>query len=730
MMNFGILLTIISFATTLITGFYYFQSTGGNESALRIARKLYRATFGIIVFASIYFLYLILSHDFQYDYIYRYSSRSLPFGYLLSSFWAGQEGSYLLWTLLVSIIGFMYLRTAKQFESWSMVFVLLVQAFLLFLMIHKSPFEVLPQTPPDGAGLNPLLQDPWMVIHPPLLFVGYAAITIPFALALAAMIQKDFNGWIKQALPWTLFSSITLGAGIIIGGFWAYEVLGWGGYWGWDPVENSSLIPWLTVFALFHGLLIERMKNTLTKFNLILAVISLVLVFYATFLTRSGVLANFSVHSFQENGQNLYLIFFMVGTLILSGALFFKSYKSTPKAKIEIFKLSRESGLYWSMIVFCLSALFIFVGTSSPIITGFLSPNPSQVEMGFYNKVNLPIGVLLGLLMGITPLLIWGTDQNPLLKKRLLFSVTLAVASTVIGYLLGVTEIKLLAFIFAGAFAFWTNIFTVILYAKVSWMNIGGPLSHLGVGMLFIGIITSGNFSESKQAQLKINEKGTLYGYEMTYKGATDTPNGKTDINIDMTKNGNVFFAHPKLYFSEYNNAWSREPDIKIMPFYDLYMTVMEREFKSSDAGNKLTFKKGETGSIADYKIEFLSFEFGSDQMGHSGQIAANLKVTYGNKEYSLKPILIFESGKISNPVNLPAQTGDNKTVALSSINADQKMIELTFGGFQEYTGPEDVILVEVSKKPLMNFVWLGSILLTLGTVIAFKRRFNSGPSK
>jgi cytochrome c-type biogenesis protein CcmF len=729
-MNFGILLTIISFAATLITGYYYFIATRGNELALRTARRIYQITFGIIVLSSFYFWYLILAHNFQYDYIYRYSSRSLPLGYLISAFWAGQEGSYLLWTLFVSAIGFIFYRTAKQFESWSMIFVLLTQAFLLFLMIHKSPFEMLPQTPPDGAGLNPLLQDPWMVIHPPLLFLGYAAITIPFALALAALIRKDFNGWIKQALPWTLFSSITLGAGIIIGGFWAYEVLGWGGYWGWDPVENSSLIPWLIVFALFHGLLIERMKNTLTKYNLVLAVLSLVLVFYATFLTRSGVLANFSVHSFQENGQNTYLISFMVGILVLAGVLFFKSFKSTPNSKIDIFHVSRESGLFWSMIVFSLSALFIFVGTSSPIITGFLYANPSQVDTGFYNQVNLPVGIIIGLLMGITPLLIWGTKQNSPITKNILYSVILAAISTAIGYLLGVKEIKLLIFILAGSFAFWTNVFVVIIQAKISWMNIGGPLSHLGVGMLLIGIIASGNFSDSKQLQLRLNEKGSLYDYNITYTGISETPNGKTQIKLGLEKDGNTLQLLPKFYFSKYNNSWAREPEIKILPFKDLYITVLEREFKSEFAENKLALKKGETGNFGDYEIEFLGFEFGDHQMNQTIKIGANLKVTYEGHEYQLKPTMIFESTKISDPVALPAKAGDTKTLTLSNINADQKMIEVTFAGFQQSSEPEDVVLIEISKKPLMNFVWLGSILSTLGTIIAFKRRYNSDAVK
>jgi cytochrome c-type biogenesis protein CcmF len=729
-MNFGMVLIILSFTLTLVTAYFYFVSTRGSESALRASRKIYLATFAFIMLSSLYFLYLILTHSFQYDYIYRYSSRSLPLGYLISSFWAGQEGSYLLWSLFISTIGLIFYRTAKQFESWSMLFILLIQAFLLFLMIDKSPFEMLPQTPSDGAGLNPLLQDPWMVIHPPLLFLGYAAITVPFALALAALLKRDFNGWLKHALPWSLFSSITLGAGIIIGGFWAYEVLGWGGYWGWDPVENSSLIPWLIVLALFHGLLIERMKGAFTKFNIILSVLSLLLVIYATFLTRSGVLANFSVHSFQANGQYIYLNLFIIGLLVLSTVLFLRSYKSIPGAKIDIFKISRESGLFWCMIVFCVSALFIFIGTSSPIITGLVGSNPSQVDVGFYNKVNFPVGIFIGLLMGVTPLLIWGNAQNSPLSKNIFYASVLAVISTVVGYFFGVKEIKLLVFILSGAFAFWANVITIFLQAKISRLNIGGPLSHLGVAMLLIGIIASGNYSESKQVKLKLNEKGSIYNYNILYKGITDTNNGKTQINLDLEKDGSVFHSSPKLYFSTYNNAWAREPFIKIMPAHDLYITVLEREFTSDNNDNTMTLLKGNKANFSDYLIEFIGFEFGNHQMGQTVQIGANLKVTYEGREYGIKPTMIFDSRKISDAVALPSKSGGAKTLSLTNIDADQKMIELTFSGFQSSQTPEDVVLIEVSKKPLMNFVWFGSTLLTFGTVIAFKRRFNSDKYK
>ncbi len=724
-MNFGLLTIVAAFITTLISVYFYFLTARGDVSSLRIGKLLYKITFGILLFSSAYFLYLILTHSFQYDYIYRYSSRSLPFFYLLSSFWAGQEGSYLLWTLFISIMGFLFLRSSRNLEPWSMFFILIVQAFFLFLMIHKSPFELLPTVPSDGAGLNPLLQDPWMVIHPPILFLGYAAITIPFALAMAALIRKDFNGWIQQALPWSLFSSITLGAGIIIGGFWAYEVLGWGGYWGWDPVENSSLIPWLIILALFHGLMVQKFKNALPKFNLVLAVLTLVLVIYATFLTRSGVLADFSVHSFQDNGQNIFLTSFMAGVLLLGAFYLFKNYSLIHNTKVDVFKLTRENGLLWGVVVLCVSAFFIFIGTSSPIITGMFAEKSSQVDIGFYDKVNFPIAIVMALLLAITPYLIWGTLDKSLLIKRLINSGVLPIVSTLVALIFGVKQLDLLLFVFAAASAFWMNIFTIINQAKISWLNIGGPLSHVGVGLLFLGIIVSGNYDIHKQIQLKPNDPVELYGYKFKYIGASENPNGKTQINIDVEKDGDVFHFHPKLYFSKYNNAWTREPDIKILLLNDLYISVMEREQNNETVSDKLVLAKGETKKFSDYEIEFLGFDFGNHQMAASITISANLKVRYNGKTYDLKPAMVYENNqKLSLIVYMPSQPEEKRSVIVSNINADEKMVELTFGGFPlNNESVSERILVEISTKPFMNFVWVGSILLTLGTIIAFKRR-------
>src|SRR4030066_943296 len=231
-------------AFTLLALVFFGLSLKNNRHLKKARLCFWAATFFCLV-ASAVLLYAFLAHKFQISYVFGYSSSDLPLFYLISSFWAGQEGSFLLWLLMGFILGLFVIKSARENQAPVMFYYSLVQIFILLLLLKKSPFELLPDTPAEGRGLNPLLQDPWMVIHPPLVSLGYAALTVPFAFALSALHKNNYESWHKQAFPWVSFSILSLGAGIFVGGFWAYTVLGWGGYWGWDPVGDASLVPWL-----------------------------------------------------------------------------------------------------------------------------------------------------------------------------------------------------------------------------------------------------------------------------------------------------------------------------------------------------------------------------------------------------------------------------------------------------------------------------------------------------
>src|SRR5574341_1494833 len=294
------------FAT--LTAVAYFLAWKGRESLTSWGRRFFYLTAGSIFTAAFCLLYAILTHNFQVGYVYNYSSTDLPLYYLIATFWGGQEGTYLLWIFYTSILGLVLLRRSGKFEKGNFFFVSLFLISVLAILIKRSPFALLSTAPTEGAGLNPLLQNYWMTIHPLVMFVGFAATVIPFAFALSALIAREYDSWVAYVFPWAILSFISLGAALVMGGFWAYETLGWGGYWAWDPVENSSFIPWIFLTAQVHALFIKRQRRGLMRFSLFVVCLSFWSVLYGTFLTRSGVLADFSVHSFVDLGFNGLLV--------------------------------------------------------------------------------------------------------------------------------------------------------------------------------------------------------------------------------------------------------------------------------------------------------------------------------------------------------------------------------------------------------------------------------------
>jgi cytochrome c-type biogenesis protein CcmF len=343
----------------------------------KAARWLY-VLFSLLVWtAAVWLFILFVRHRFQYTYVAGFSSRELPLGYLLSAVWAGQEGSFLIWVAFAAVLGLSFFRRTARLEAPGMVVFELSLVFLMALLIKQSPFRLSPEIPADGNGLNPLLQDFWMSIHPPLIFLGYAAYAIPFSLAMASCWTGDRKEWLSPALVWANVGFLTLGAGIIVGGFWAYKVLGWGGYWGWDPVENASLLPWLTGTALIHGLVMQRVQDRFSRGNIMLASVSFLLVLYGTFLTRSGVLANFSVHSFTDLGITGWLVWYILFFVFLSlGMLGWRWRRFRVEGKPVPF-WSREMSFFLMILVLLMSTVLVGLGTSAPLLTGF-TENPSS----------------------------------------------------------------------------------------------------------------------------------------------------------------------------------------------------------------------------------------------------------------------------------------------------------------------------------------------------------------
>ncbi len=437
---------------------------------------------------------------------------------MLSSSYAGQEGSLFLWVFFTALISIFLSRYSKKqhYESIVIPIVLLFELFVLTILTLKSPFAKVWESfanvpagtiPQDGRGLNPLLQNFWIVIHPPILFFGFASAIVPFAYAVAGLIKKDYLNWAGYLQPWLVLSILALGAGIIIGGYWAYITLGWGGFWGWDPVENSSLIPWLFSTAALHTVIVGRRTKSLLKTSFVLTMASFILVLYSTFLTRSGVLGDTSVHAFVDPGRGIYtLLLILIGTFALLGFVpFFRSRISIPSVGVSHNLLSRENALFVGAASLSVLSLFVLVGTSSPIITGLLQGKPTAVDSSYYVTTSLPLGLLIIALIGFAQLVWWDKSRSTVaadmrdggrssfdkkvFKRNLTLPVSAGLLTAVVSLLLSVKDAAAIIIMSVAVFAFVSHFAAVIRIIRGNPKYIGGPISHAGIALMFIGIV-------------------------------------------------------------------------------------------------------------------------------------------------------------------------------------------------------------------------------------------------
>lgn len=397
--NVGHLFVIISFVLSLASAFSYFQVTKKKDA---LAQKDWtqngRILFylhSLFVVGVIVVLFLIIYNNYyEYHYAYAHASTYLPVHYMISCFWEGQEGSFLLWIFWNCVLGIVLIKTNKKWEAPIMVVFALVQAFLASMIlgfsiydlkIGSSPFVLLRDVisdpifqinpdfvPKDGTGLNPLLQNYWMVIHPPTLFLGYATTLIPFSYAIAGLWKKEYKSWIKPALPWSIFSAALMATGQLMGAYWAYETLSFGGYWSWDPVENAVYVPWIIQIASIHTMIIFKKNDSALKTSIILVITTFILILYATFLTRSGILGNASVHSFTDLGLSGQLLIYLLAFSALAIGLCMYRWKEIPTTDKEVSTYSREFWIFMGATVLGLMGFQVMAGTSIPVYNTIL----------------------------------------------------------------------------------------------------------------------------------------------------------------------------------------------------------------------------------------------------------------------------------------------------------------------------------------------------------------------
>lgn len=716
------LLMLASVAALLSLIGYYFVARGNNAYIVASRWSYYLMT-ALVLISTIYLVKLFLNDRFEYTYISSYSSFDLPLNFKITSLWAGQEGSFLLWLAIAVLLGLWVRAKAKSQPGWVMFFYILGQIFLLVLLNISSPFKLNLVVPADGQGLNPLLQNFWMQIHPPIVFLGYAATFVPFSFAMAALATNKYGDWVKLTFPWAVFSVFSLGTGIFIGGYWAYETLGWGGYWGWDPVENASLVPWLGSVALVHGMILERIKGTFRKTNLFLAITVFLMVIYGTFLTRSGVLADFSVHSFFDLGYNVYLVLFLIMFTVVSYGLLTYRSKAIKSSEPGRSMLSREFTVYLGMFFIILSAFLVLLGTSAPLLTRIFG-KPSTVDQSYYIITNLPIAIILGIVLGLAVLLSWSKSAWFDFRRKLILPIVVSLLMTLVSFSLGVDNLLYLLFIFTSGFALIANLIFVVEGAKKGLFHMQAGLIHIGFALMFIGVVVSSVYSVGQKVSITENNAEDILGYNIKFTGSEQITHDRQKIDLNIKHGSAMFSASPVFVWSRYGLV--RNPCIKRFLLYDLYISPEEIKIKSPDeTGQTLVLAKNQTDKVKGYEITFKQFDLGSHINNEVMTIKAVLEVkTDDGKNEIIKPAQIVTGSDVPEliPTEIPS-TGEY--IYLLKIMADEGLIKL---GISEKDTPIDfepkqILIVHVSIKPLINLVWLGLIMIIIGSAIATYRR-------
>ncbi len=701
-----------------------YATFGNREGGLKAGRIFYGAMTALVVVAAAYLMYLFLNHRFEFRYVFAYSSLEMPLKYVISSFWGGQEGTFLLWLTFGALLGFTIIAKGKHFERWTMVFYLVVQLFLLVVLAVRSPFAPTGFPVEDGRGLNPLLQNPWMVIHPPIVFLGFAALAIPFAYAMASLVQKDYRSFPRLVMPWVGLGAMTLGLGIFLGGYWAYITLGWGGYWGWDPVENSSLIPWIASLALLHGLLIQRRANKLIKTNLLLSIGTLLLVIYGTFLTRSGVLADFSVHSFTDLGINNYLVGFMLLVAVGGPAMLLARVRTIPAEKLESNPTSREFGLAVGMLILLTVGFLVFLGTSSPLITRLFG-NPANVAMSYYHSLSIPAGIALLLILIIIPFTRLGSTPSGTLIKRLTWPAVIAAVVTIPINLIITLRLSDMLLVFLAFWALVANAYTLFIIKNITLPRLGGHLAHLGFAVMVLGVVASSNYGTAERITLMTGETEAALGYQLTYNERVEKPREEDSyLDVTLTYGDEGRQLRPKMYYSDYTKSYMRNPHVVESFTGDLYVAPLDlRVLEEAGGAQQLILAEHEPVPYGDYTLTFHEYETG-DHMEGNITVGALITVAGPTDTVDVKPQFFagVPADQQSPAVAIP---GTDLSIALVGIMVESRSVAVMVNdpAMAEKQGVERLTL-EVSRKPFTSFVWLGVGIITLGTVLSIVRRW------
>lgn len=779
----GHLLVCINFVFCTLASISFFISSI-NSSLYQKWIKLSRISFFIHVFSvlgiiSCLFI-MIKSHYFEYQYVWQHSSLKLPTKYMISCFWEGQEGSFLLWIFWNFILGLFLIFKNKDWEAPLLTVISLIQSFLGSMLlgiyifnikIGSSPFtlirnleeninlpwtkldnyiEIMPQFI-DGRGLNPLLQNYWMVIHPPILFLGFSISMIPFCYAIVGLWKKKYSQWIKFALPWTYFAISILGTGILMGGAWAYESLSFGGFWAWDPVENSSLVPWIILVSSAHLMHIYRAKKIKLRLTFLITLLSFILVLYSSYLTRSGILGDTSVHAF-AGGLGSQLLFFLIFVTISSFIIFLLNLKYIPNNKKEEHYSSREFWMFIGISTLLISAFQITWFTSIPVINKVFGTSmaPPIEIINLYNSWQIPLAIIIVLLIGLTQFLNY-TKTN---FKSYLNNIFSSIIFSIIVSLVMALNLKL-----------WHPIYFILLFSccLTTLLNIkywkkiitskfyfpGSSIAHIGFSLVIMGALVSNakkniisnnkdyihkDFPQNENIYLEKGDTTKMDKYYVLYKSdSLEGINKKYEIEyFNKNKMGQLEYLFTLNPFIQLNNIMGNvaEPSTKHFLLYDVYSHLTFAETDEKDESNPYHHESIINLNTGDSIIYDKYFFYLDSLLVH-----ANTKI----ESDKALDVLIIAKIRLKNiygetfSTDLIYAVKDNVAQSFPGFIDDNGLkykfifsnVESEIGGIQikayeHILNDKPFIIMKAIIFPYINILWLGSILMGIGTLISF----------
>jgi len=804
----GQFFVVLSFGGALLSTISYFYATTnknpGDTSWHRMGRAGFFINTASLLGVAACLFYVIYNHYFEYHYAWAYTSRNLPVYYIVSGFWNGQEGGFLLWTFWQAVLGNILIWKAKSWEKPVMTVIAFSQIWLATMMlgvnvfgsrIGSSPFLLLRdaiQAPifsrpdylsyiKDGQGMNPLLQNYWMVIHPPTLFLGLASVIVPFAYAIAGLWQKRYTEWIKPAIPYALFGCMILGTGVIMGSLWAYESLNFGGFWAWDPIENASIFPWLILVGALHVLIVYKNTGHSYFTATFLVLLSFLMVLYQSFLARSGVLGETSVHSFTDEGMFWQLVSFILVFLAISAYLLITRMKELPISKKDEDTYSREFWMFVGSIFLGLSCLHLVLVTSIPVWNNIFNTKvaPPIDLVGHYNIIQASFAMVITLLTGFSQFLKYKkTDTTKFFITTLVYLVGAILITVPVVYFTGLYKLH-----FVFLLVMLGSIYSLLVNGKVladalkgKFKLAGSAVAHIGFAFILVGaLIAAGTrglvsvnqngigiagFNKSAAEQriagdehenimIYKNQPVKMGGYTVTYLGdSTVEPNHyyKVDYKtFDASgKLTDEFILKPHVQLGEQMGLVS-SPDTKHYLTHDLYthVTALPQPKQPTTGDSQTAADHGAENDNKNYEAPISheiavgdTIRFREGYMVLKGlkketaiqnipivngdiAIGAQLDVFSNNKTYQAEPVYMIRGKSAFDFARKVEDVG--LKLRLTKIMPDKNKVEITV--YQTPENKKPWIVMRALDFPYINFLWSGTLIMIIGFLISIFRR-------